>query len=688
MPPESLPKIRNIGIISHIDAGKTTFSERILFYSGETHKIGEVDEGQAVMDWMPQEQERGITITATSTTCRWGEWRFNLIDTPGHIDFTIEVERSMRVLDGAIAIFSAVEGVQPQSESVWRQAERYRVPRICFINKMDRVGANCRNVLEQMAGELGARPILMQLPIGNEGSFAGVVDLITGEALYFVDEELGKEVRPGPVPDELAEEVLRERERLVEAAADFDDEILARFLAGEQIEGEQLHQAIRRGTLACMVFPVFLGAALRNRGIQPVLDAVGRYLPSPLDVPSILATGPGTGEETEIRCDPRGPLCALAFKAIADEGRKLTYMRIYQGTIRAGDTVLNSSRNCPEKISRLFRMHAHKRERIEEAGAGDIVAALGLKEALTGDTLCSPDMPVLLEGITTPEPVVSLAVEPVSSEDRENLPSALEKLRWEDPTFRVREDEETGQTILTGMGELHLEIVTDRLAREFGVKVKTGSPRVVYRETIRKKVERREVFHREAEGKVHRGEVLLRVSPLPRGSGCRLLLPPAGEHPLPQELCAALEDSLRQSASAGCIAGYPLVDMEVVVLEAPFAPGIVTEPGLRAAAQRGLMLAARDAAPTLLEPVMALQVVTPGEFGGRVLGSIQQKGGRVERITTGDIMHTISAFAPLSGMFGYMTELRSATKGRGTFTMEFSHFDLAPPDVLRRFGLA
>lgn len=688
MPPDSLPTLRNIGIISHIDAGKTTFSERILFYSGETHKIGEVDEGQAVMDWMPQEQERGITITATSTTCRWGEWRFNLIDTPGHIDFTIEVERSMRVLDGAVAIFSAVEGVQPQSESVWRQAGRYRVPRICFINKMDRIGADYRKVLGQMEEQLGARPVLMQIPIGNEGSFAGVIDLVNEQALYFIDEELGKEIRPGPIPAELAEEALRERERLVEAAADYDDEILSTFLAGEKVEAENLHRAVRRGTLACTIFPVFLGAALRNRGIQPVLDGVGRYLPSPLDVPSILATGPGAGEETEIRCDAKAPLCALAFKAIADEGRKLTYLRIYQGTIRAGDTVLNSTRNCPEKISRLFRMHAHKRERLEEAGAGDIVAVLGLKEALTGDTLCDPGFPVLLEGIETPEPVVSLAVEPVGSEDRENLPLALEKLRWEDPTFRVREDEETAQTILTGMGELHLEIVTDRLAREFGVKVKTGSPRVVYRETIRKTAERRELFHREADGKIHGGEILLRLSPLPRGSGCRIVPPPETQPPLPPELFTALEDSLRQSASAGCVAGYPLVDLEVTVLEAPFTPGVTTEPGLRATAQRGLMLAARDAAPTLLEPVMAMQVITPGEFAGRVLGSIQQKGGRVERITTGDIMHTISAFAPLSGMFGYMTELRSATKGRGTFTMEFSHFDLAPPDVLRRFGLA
>ena len=594
----------------------------------------------------------------------------------------------MRVLDGAIAIFSAVEGVQPQSESVWRQAERYRVPRICFINKIDRIGANYRDVLQQLEAQLGARPVLMQLPIGNEGTFAGVIDLVTETALYFVDEALGRETRTGPVPLELAEEASRERERLVEAAADFDDEVLALFLAGEKIAENKLHQAIRSGTLSCDLFPVYVGTALRNRGIQPVLDAVGRYLPSPLDVPSILATGPGSDQQTEIRCDPKAPLCALAFKAIADEGRKLTYIRVYQGTIRAGDTVLNSTRNCPEKVSRLFQMHAHKRERIEEAGAGDIVAALGLKEALTGDTLCSPDLPVLLEGIRTPEPVVSLAVEPVSSDDRENLPSALEKLRWEDPTFRVREDEETGQTILTGMGELHLEIVTDRLAREFGVQVKTGSPRVVYRETIRKAVERREVFHREAEGKVHRGEVLLRLSPLSRGGGCRIVLPGPGEHPLPPDLAAALEDSLRQAASAGCVAGYPIVDIDIAVLEAPFTPGLVTEPGLRAAAQRGVMLAAREAAPTLLEPVMALQVVTPGEFAGRVLGSIQQKGGRVERITTGDPMHTISAFAPLSCMFGYMTELRSATKGRGTFTMEFSHFDLAPPDVLRRFGLA
>ncbi|SNB46675.1 elongation factor G [Geobacter sp. DSM 9736] len=680
-------QIRNIGIISHIDAGKTTVSERILFYSGETHKIGEVDEGLAVMDWMPQEQERGITITATSTTCRWRAWQINLIDTPGHIDFTIEVERSMRVLDGAVAIFSAVEGVQPQSESVWRQAERYRVPRICFINKMDRVGADYSGVLAQMKEQLDAKPLLMQLPIGTEGNFTGVVDLIAQEALYFPENERGKEVERRPVPSEMIDEVCRQREKLMESLAEQDDAVCSLFLAGDAIPAEAVHQAIRRGTLECSIFPVFLGAALRNKGIQPVLDAVGLFLPSPLDIPPVAAQEPETGAEAAVGCGTSGHFCALAFKVLSDEGRKLTYLRIYQGTLRVNDTLLNASRGCLEKVSRIFRMHAHKRERLDEIGCGEIAAALGLKETLTGDTLCHPDQPLILPGISAPEPVVSLAVEPVGAEDREALPAALEKLRWEDPTFRVREDEETGQTILTGMGELHLEIVVDRLARDFGVKVKTGSPRVVYRETITKAIDHREVFRREAEGKIQGGEVLLRLTPLPRGSGPAIVLSPLEHTTLPAELRAALDDSLRQSCSGGPATGYPLTDVEITVLEAPLTPGVTTEHGIRAAAQRGLMMAVRSGAPTLLEPVISLELLTPAEFAGRVLGSLQQKGGRVENVVTGDSVHTIRALVPLSGMFGYMTELRSATKGRGTFSMEFSHFDQASPEVLRRFGL-
>jgi elongation factor G len=682
-----LESIRNIGIISHIDAGKTTVSERVLFYSGETYKMGEVHEGEAVMDWMPQEQERGITITATATCCRWKESWINLIDTPGHIDFTIEVERSMRVLDGAVTIFSAVEGVQPQSESVWRQADRYGVPRICFVNKMDRVGADYEETLAQMEQKLRARPVLLQLPLGSEGGFYGVIDLIAGEALTFADADLGKTEERSPIPEELREAARLARERVVEAAADFDDVVLADFLAGAEVADEPLRRALRKGTLACRLFPVLLGAALRNKGIQPLLDAVSYYLPSPLDVPLPPARRPGSTESEPVPCDPLGPLCALAFKVQSDEGRKLTFLRIYSGRLLAGGTLFNSNRSCQEKVARLFRMHAHKRERIEEAVAGEIVAVAGLKEALTGDTLCEPEHPLLLEGLAVPEPVVSLAVEPKGPEDRERFLPALEKLQWEDPTFRVHEDAETGQTILTGMGELHLEIVTDRLAREFGVGVKTGRPQVVYRETISRPVERRETFQRTAEGKSEGGEVLLRLAPLARGAGVRVALAAAAAEPLPPELRALLEECLTVACAAGCRTGYPLTDLEVQVVEAPFMPGVTTPLGLRAAAQRGLVLAAREGGVILLEPIMALEIVTPAESAGKVLGSLLQKRGKVEGVQTQGATELVRALVPLASMFGYMTELRSATRGRGTFTMEFARFEPAPPEIMGRFGL-
>jgi elongation factor G len=683
----SLESIRNIGIISHIDAGKTTVSERILYYSGETHKMGEVHEGEAVMDWMPQEQERGITITATATCCRWKDIWINLIDTPGHIDFTIEVERSMRVLDGGVAIFSAVEGVQPQSESVWRQADRYAVPRICFINKMDRVGADYESVLGQMSRKLRAQPVLLQLPLGCEGGFYGVIDLIREEALVFTDADQGKTEERCPIPQELLEKAGEARDRLVEAAADFDDTILADFLAGERVDEGRLRRAIRTGTMSCRIFPVLLGAALRNKGIQPIMDAVAAYLPSPLDIPPAAAFRPSDKESVEMPCDPKGPLCALAFKVQSDEGRKLTFIRIYSGTLKAGGMVLNSSRTSQERVARLFRMHAHKRERIDEAMAGDIVAAAGLKDALTGDTLCDTDRPLILEGLTIPEPVVSLAVEPRGTEDRDRFLPALEKLQWEDPTFKVHEDPDTGQTILTGMGELHLDIIIDRLEREFGVSVKTGRPQVVYRETITRTVERREIFQRVAEGKVESGELLLRLSPLSRGSGVLIILPPDADTTLPKEFRAVLEESLAQACTAGCRTGYPLFDLEVQVAEVPFTPGVTTSLGLRAAAQRGLVLTAREGGVILLEPIMSLEIITPSETTGRVLGSLLQKRGKVEGVQSHGDSEAVQALVPLAEMFGYMTELRSATKGRGTFTMEFARFEPAPQEVMQRFGL-
>lgn len=678
--------IRNIGIISHIDAGKTTVSERILFYSGETHKMGEVHDGQAVMDWMPQEQERGITITATATSCRWGELRINLIDTPGHIDFTIEVERSMRVLDGAVTIFSAVEGVQPQSESVWRQADRYAVPRICFINKMDRVGADHLRTLKQMEERLGARPVLLQLPLGQEADFSGVIDLLEEETLLFDRGDQGKTMLRRPLTAEAAERVREERLRLTETLADFDDSILGDFLEGRRVEAERLRQALRRGTLACRLFPVLLGSALRNKGIQPLLDAVGQFLPSPREVPALVGRTPHDNRHETVVCDPDAPVRALAFKVMCDEGRMLTYLRIYAGTLRSGASLLNATRGVTERVGRLFRMHSHRREELNQARAGDIVAVLGFRDTFTGDTLCDAGHPLVLEGVTVPEPVVSVAVEPLGNDDREKFPLALTRLRWEDPTFRVHEDEETGQTILTGMGELHLEVVIDRLEREQGVRVKSGRPRVVYRETLRRQVQRRELFRLEREGKAEVGELLLRLTPLARGSGLSFVLPPANP-PLIPPLLAVIEESLRQGCMAGCCSGYRLTDLRVEVLEIPFEPGVTTETGLRAAAQRGVLMAAREGEPYLLEPVMALELSVPTEHLGKVLGTLQQKRGRVEGVDSAGENELVRATAPLAGMFGFMTELRSATRGRGSYTMEFLRFDEAPQEVQRSFGL-
>ncbi|QWV95631.1 elongation factor G [Geomonas oryzisoli] len=688
MPAPDVSHIRNIGIISHIDAGKTTVTERILFYSGETHKMGEVHDGQAVMDWMPQEQERGITITASATSCRWGEYRINLIDTPGHIDFTIEVERSVRVLDGAVAIFSAVEGVQPQSELVWRQADRYRVPRICLINKMDRLGADHAHVLHHMTERLGARAVLLQLPMGTETAFSGVIDLIDEEAFSFSEQDLGRTVLRAPVPAEYADSVLKARLQLTEVAADFDDQVMADFLEGRKVAPADLHRALRTGTLSCQIFPVLLGSALRNKGVQPVLDAVCLYLPSPLDLPAMVGRQPGNGEAEIFSCDPDHPLRALAFKVMAEEGRRLTYLRIYSGRVKTGASLLNASRGGNERIRHLFRMHAHRREEVAEAIAGDIVAVTGCQSTLTGDTLCDPEHPLILEGVSVPDPVVSLAVEAKGVEDRAHLLGALEFFQWEDPTFRVHEDKETGQTILTGMGELHLEIVIDRLRREYGVQVKTGRPRVVYREALRREVSRREVFQSMADKRPEPAELLLRLVPLPRGAGVRTMLP-APAAPITPELLAAVQESLLEACRGGCVTGYALTDLEVRVEEIPVEPGAPapSELSLRGAAQRGVVLAAREGDPMLLEPIMKLELETPTEHLGKVLGGLQQKRGRVEGLDRRGELELVKATVPLAEMFGYMTELRSATKGRGSYTMEFQGFEEAPAEVQQRFGL-
>ncbi len=649
--------------------------------------MGEVHDGASTMDWMEQEQQRGITITASATSCHWNDLQINLIDTPGHIDFTIEVERSLRALDGAIAIFSAVEGVQPQSESVWRQANRYQVPRICLINKMDRIGADYRQVLADLTEKLSAKPVLLQLPVGQEEDFGGIIDLISRQKILFSEQDQGLKPQAEPVGQMLTAEIDLYREQIVEAAADFDDQIMTDYLEGRTIAEDRLRTALRTGTIQGKIFPVLLGSALRNKGIQPLLDAIDSFLPSPLDSLPTQGINPATGDSEPIPCDPDGPLCVLAFKVLADEGRKLTFLRIYSGCLKPGDNLLVSNREKPEKLARLFRMHSHKRERIDIATAGDIVAATGLKSVLTGDTLCHDKHPLILAGLEYPEPVVSLAVEPRGVDDREKLGPVLEKLQWEDPTFKVREDPDTGQTLLTGMGELHLEVIVQRLESDFGVQVNTGRPQVVYRETLQQTTEHHEIFSREIEGRLNQGEVRLQLTPLPRRSGIEIDLPQHLGEDFPAEIFDSLSGEIDQACQSGPVAGYPLTDLRIAILDLPYDPATSTLLGLQAALHHAISQAVRKGAPTLLEPIMEIELTTPREHTGRVMGSLQQKNGQVAGITPHADQDIIHAMIPLTRMFGYMTELRSATKGRGSFTMEFSHFDQAPAETLQRFGL-
>jgi elongation factor G len=680
--------LRNIGIISHIDAGKTTVSERILYYTNEIHKMGEVHDGLATMDWMDQEKERGITITASATSCQWdGHW-INIIDTPGHIDFTIEVERSMRVLDGAVAIFSAVEGVQPQSESVWRQADRYDVPRICFINKMDRVGADHRRVFEQIESQLSGRPVMLQLPIGLETNFVGVIDIVSGKTLMFTDSEVGRTVDIQEIPAEYAAQFKATRDVLIETVADFDELIMADYLEEKMVSEDSLKRALRKGVLSGEVIPVLLGSALRNKGIQPLLDGVCHYLPSPLDKPPVVAHRFVDDAEVLLSSSPDEPFCALAFKVVSDNGRKLAYLRIYSGRLRAGDLVGNGTSGETERVARLFRMHAHKRERLEQAEAGEIVAVSGIKDALTGDCLCSPENIIRLAGMQIPDPVITLAVEPKDVQSKERMKPSLDKLQWEDPTFIVREDEETGQTLLAGMGELHLEVMVQRLVREFGVELTTGRPQVVYRETLKTSVSHRELFEREFEGKSQFADLELSLTPLERGQGLRVILPDYESVPtIASDWLVELEKSLLFSAQVGAGLGYPLTDLEVRVVEIDNSSGQTTESGLKAAAQKGLFEATKKSGIILLEPLMSIEITVPTAGAGTVLGSLQKKRGRIEGMESLNGLEIIRALTPLSEMFGFMTELRSATKGRGTFIMEFSHFDDAPNEVAQRHGL-
>jgi elongation factor G len=671
-----LTTVRNIGIISHIDAGKTTVTERILFYTGLSHKLGEVHDGEAITDWMPQERERGISITAAAVSTMWRGHMIAIIDTPGHIDFTIEVERSLRVLDGAVAIFCAVGGVEPQSEAVWHQADKYHVPRIAFINKMDRTGADFPNVLQEMRNKLGARPVPVQLPLGQEEMFAGVIDLIEMRGLLWHGTDLGMTFETTPIPEAFRESATRQREALLEAVAETDEELLNIYLSRGTLAPEEIRRGLRLGTLSTAIVPVLCGAGLRNKGIQPLLDAIIDYLPAPSDLPPVTGRHPRTGEAILRASDPQAPFAALAFKISIDQGRKLTYFRIYAGKTAPGAVVYNVNRQVQERIARLFRMHANKRERIDEAIAGDIVAATGLKDTSTGDTLCAASQPILLETIEFPEPVISIAVEPRTVGDQEKLAHSLEKLASEDPTFHVKLDEETGQTILWGMGELHLDVITRRLIEEFGVVAKVGKPQVVYRETITRTMTVEGRFDREIGEKPQTGHVVVEVAPLPNGSGIVFAEAlPVGS--IPAEFVPIIEQSARRTAMAGVLGGYPVVDVRITLCGGSHDLNRSTALGYEVATAQAVTEGCRKAEPVLLEPIMAVEVVVPEEFLGGVINGLSTRRARIEGIASKSRAKIVDALVPLSKMFGYSTELRSLSQGRATFSMRFARFDRA-----------
>jgi elongation factor G len=665
--------VRNIGIIAHIDAGKTTVTERILFYTGRSHKLGEVHDGEAVMDWMPDEQERGITITSAVTTCPWKDIEIHLIDTPGHVDFTIEVERSLRVLDGAVGVFSAVEGVEPQSETVWRQADKYRVPKIAFLNKMDRIGADFFGTVEMMKSKLSANPLVLQLPVGMGEDFRGVIDLIRMQQISWDESSLGILFTSGPIPAELADQAADYRERLLETAAEQDDALMEAYVAEAPIAEPQLLAAIRRATIQLKLVPVLCGAALKNKGIQPLLDAVAQFLPSPADMPPARGLHPDSREE--IACHPRDsdPLAALIFKVSMMEGRKLCFVRVYSGRLKAGSDLYNPTLKRKEKLARILLMHANKRERIEECGAGSIVGVIGLKDASTGDTLCTAEHPVLLEKIQFYEPVISIAVEPKTHSDQEKMDEVFEKFTAEDPTLRVRKDEDTGQTILSGMGELHLEIITSRMQREFNTNVNVGKPQVVYREAVAAPAQATAVFDREIAGQRHFAEVSLEVTPLARGAGSKFVSKVPAET-MPAPFMEAVRKGALGALESGPLSGYPAVDVEIRLIGA--APkDTSTELAFTVAASMACKEALTRGNPFLLEPIMTAEVLVPEAFLGEVIGDLNARGGKIGSIEHKPGIQVITVTVPLSRMFGYSTALRSATQGRGTFSMHFARFD-------------
>jgi elongation factor G len=677
MPPKSkLARIRNIGIIAHIDAGKTTVTERVLYYTGRSHKMGEVHDGEAVMDWMPQEQERGITITSAVTACTWQDYDIHIIDTPGHVDFTIEVERSLRVLDGAVVVFCAVGGVEPQSETVWHQADKYGVPKIAFINKMDRVGADFFGTIEMMRQRFNSTPLPVQIPLGEEDHFQGAVDLIGNRVITWDNTSLGATYSLSDVPPEIQPKVREYRDRLIETIADLDDDFAEKYLGGIEITAAELTEVIRRATLSLQVVPVMCGSALKNKGIQPVLDGVISFLPSPEDVPPIKGINPLTKMEEERTSNPRGPLAALIFKIMQDEGRKLSYLRIYSGQIKAGDDLYNVSKGRKEKASRLLRMHANKRERLDQVQAGDIIAVMGLKEGKTGDTICDENHPILLETMDFYEPVISQAIEAKTPADQERVSLALVKLMEEDPTLRLKYDDETAQTVLSGMGELHLEIVIDRLQREFNAHVNIGKPRVVYRETIQSSVEMEGRFERELGERRHFGHVLLQLRPRERGSGNAYLMNTAPGM-IPEEFHGAIAEGVEEAIMSGVLSGYPVVDVEVTIKGGSFKEGESSALGYKIAASTAFRDGCAQGDPLLLEPIMVVDIITPSEFMGDVIGDINARRGEIQAINPKGNISEIQAKVPLKALFGYSTDLRSATQGRAIFTMRFLVYDKA-----------
>ena len=673
-PKTKLSRTRNIGIVAHIDAGKTTVSERILYYTGKTHRMGEVHDGAAVMDWMPQEQERGITITSAVTTCLWKNHEINIIDTPGHVDFTIEVERSLRVLDGAVVVFSAVEGVEPQSETVWHQADKYSVPKIAFINKMDRIGADFAGAIAMMTDRFNSLPLPIQIPWGREDSFKGVIDLIGRKLLTWDDKTLGIAFSESSIPQEMQAETEEARDHLIASLADLDDNIADHYLNGTETPEIDIIAALRKQTVALKIVPVVCGAALRNKGIQPVLDAVVNYLPAPDDLPPVTGIHPVTGAPEHRSGNDKEPLSALAFKVMMDEGRKITYVRIYSGQLKVGDEVYNPGKKRKEKISRLLKMHANKRERIEQIGAGAIVAVMGFKDTATGDTICAEDHPILLETIEFKDPVITQAIEARTPADQEKLTEALAKLMDEDPTVKVKYDEETAQTVISGMGELHLDILIDRLIREFNVHVNIGKPRVVYRETIEKAVEIDKRFEKELGEKKHFGQVRLRLEPKPRGEGVEIVdRIPADA--IPETFRLAMTEGLREATLSGTLAGYPVEDIRIILQEAPLRDGESSDIGYRIAATTAFRDGCAQAAPILLEPIMKVSIITPSEFTGEVIGDINARRGEILNLSNKGHISEIQAKVPLEKMFGYSTDLRSATQGRATFSMQFLEYN-------------